>query len=182
MENFLIRTLNIQRLMANFSASLQLWLSLVSNENAGRRYPVRVHQRFVFSGYSVSLVLMLLKRQVEAVQYEGNVDETGSEAEDDAMSGMASEHSEDENVSDEVDAHDGDVWKGFGDDHDAEQNGDSHPGGSRPKKPPTGVELRQIKDAADLYRSSSFKLQVRRHTLESYIMGYHSVLISDYAD
>ena len=33
--------------------------------------------------------------------------------------------------------------------------------GTKPKKPPTGEELRNIKDAADLYRSSSFKLQVR---------------------
>ena len=32
--------------------------------------------------------------------------------------------------------------------------------GTKPKKPPTGVELRNIKDATDLYRSSSFKLQV----------------------
>jgi U3 small nucleolar RNA-associated protein 22 len=28
------------------------------------------------------------------------------------------------------------------------------------KKPPTGEELRAMKDAADLYQSSSFKLQV----------------------
>ncbi|KXN85109.1 U3 small nucleolar RNA-associated protein 22 [Leucoagaricus sp. SymC.cos] len=31
----------------------------------------------------------------------------------------------------------------------------------KPNKPPTGEELRVIKDAADLFRSSSFKLQVR---------------------
>ena len=31
----------------------------------------------------------------------------------------------------------------------------------KPKKPPTGEELRNIKDATELYRSSSFKLQVR---------------------
>ena len=34
-----------------------------------------------------------------------------------------------------------------------------HTGGA--KKLPAGAELRQIKDAADLYQSSSFKLQVR---------------------
>lgn len=33
--------------------------------------------------------------------------------------------------------------------------------GKGAKKPPTGEELRGIKDAADLYRSNSFKLQVR---------------------
>ena len=33
--------------------------------------------------------------------------------------------------------------------------------GTVPKKPPTGEELRTIKDAADLYMSSSFKLKVR---------------------
>lgn len=38
--------------------------------------------------------------------------------------------------------------------------------GTKPKKPPTGEELRNIKDATDLYRSSSFKLQVRVHMSE----------------
>lgn len=38
--------------------------------------------------------------------------------------------------------------------------------GTKPKKPPTGEELRNIKDAADLYQSSSFKLQVRRGSPE----------------
>jgi U3 small nucleolar RNA-associated protein 22 len=33
-------------------------------------------------------------------------------------------------------------------------------GGTKPKKPPTGEELRTIKDATELFRSSSFKLQV----------------------
>ena len=32
--------------------------------------------------------------------------------------------------------------------------------GTKPEKPPTGEELRAIKDATDLFRSSSFKLQV----------------------
>jgi U3 small nucleolar RNA-associated protein 22 len=31
---------------------------------------------------------------------------------------------------------------------------------TKPQKPPTGEELRIIKDATDLFRSSSFKLQV----------------------
>jgi U3 small nucleolar RNA-associated protein 22 len=43
-----------------------------------------------------------------------------------------------------------------------------HPGdavhglGTKPQKPPTGEELRVIKDATDLFRSSSFKLQARQ--------------------
>ena len=37
--------------------------------------------------------------------------------------------------------------------------------GTKPKKPPTGEELRNIKDATELYRSSSFKLQVRSWSL-----------------
>ena len=32
--------------------------------------------------------------------------------------------------------------------------------GKKGRKPPTGEELRAIKDAADLFQSSSFKLQV----------------------
>jgi len=37
---------------------------------------------------------------------------------------------------------------------------EEHRAGTKPKKPPTGEELRAIKDAADLFRSGSFKLQV----------------------
>ena len=37
---------------------------------------------------------------------------------------------------------------------------EEHRPGTKPKKPPTGEELRAIKDAADLFRSGSFKLQV----------------------
>jgi hypothetical protein len=35
-----------------------------------------------------------------------------------------------------------------------------HRTGTKPKKPPTGYELRAIKDATDLFKSGSFKLQV----------------------
>ena len=40
------------------------------------------------------------------------------------------------------------------------ENEEEHRPGTKPKKPPTGEELRAIKDAADLFRSGSFKLQV----------------------
>lgn len=42
-----------------------------------------------------------------------------------------------------------------------QSKGEGHQPGTKPKKPPTGEELRTIKDATDLFRSSSFKLQVR---------------------
>ena len=70
----------------------------------------------------------------------------------------------------------GDDWQGFASEEDAqeqEQGGEQeqeqeqkmnvdfeqHPG-NHISKPPTGEELRKIKDATDLYRSTSFKLQV----------------------
>lgn len=51
----------------------------------------------------------------------------------------------------------GDEWQGI-----AEPTSSvlPHPG-TKPSKPPTGEELRTIKDASSLFRSNSFKLQVR---------------------
>jgi U3 small nucleolar RNA-associated protein 22 len=37
-------------------------------------------------------------------------------------------------------------------------------GGHASRVPPSGEELRTIRDATDLYRSGSFKLQVRSHS------------------
>lgn len=53
-------------------------------------------------------------------------------------------------------------WKGISGSKESNGTvlGDSH-GGTKLKKPPTGEELRTIKDASDLFKSSSFKLQVR---------------------
>lgn len=39
------------------------------------------------------------------------------------------------------------------------------------RKPPTGEELRKIKDAADLYMSNSFKLKVRPKYITKLAMG-----------
>lgn len=54
-------------------------------------------------------------------------------------------------------------WEGIGQEGDhnvsVDVNEEARPG-TKPKKPPTGEELRAIKDATDLFRSSSFKLQV----------------------
>ncbi|THG99128.1 hypothetical protein EW026_g3163 [Hermanssonia centrifuga] len=50
-------------------------------------------------------------------------------------------------------------WTGLKGAADGDVKGSEHTG-SKPKKPPTGEELRNIKDATELYRSSSFKLQI----------------------
>jgi U3 small nucleolar RNA-associated protein 22 len=59
-------------------------------------------------------------------------------------------------------------WGGFGDGGErSETEGDAlgkdetkiH-AGQKERKPPTGQEVRVIKDAADLFRSNSFRLQV----------------------
>lgn len=51
-------------------------------------------------------------------------------------------------------------WEGFDQDGDALEVDPDRSSGKH-KKPPTGEELREIKDASDLYRSSAFKFQVR---------------------
>ncbi|TFK31610.1 Nrap protein [Crucibulum laeve] len=62
--------------------------------------------------------------------------------------------------------------------------------GVKPKKPPTGEELRTIKDAADLFRSSSFKLQIdallpnvrpkasRLPPLDRFLLSIHTFLMN----
>ncbi|KAH9476209.1 Nucleolar protein 6 [Psilocybe cubensis] len=49
-------------------------------------------------------------------------------------------------------------WKGIGSTMDTLP--DTHPTGKKSHKPPTGEELRAIRDASDLFKSGSFKLQV----------------------
>ncbi|KAH7909413.1 Nrap protein [Hygrophoropsis aurantiaca] len=63
-------------------------------------------------------------------------------------------------------------------------------GDHKSKKPPTGEELRVIKDAAELYRSGSFKLQIdallphvrakesRKPPLDRFLLSLHSFLMS----
>ncbi|KAF8634052.1 hypothetical protein AX17_004316 [Amanita inopinata Kibby_2008] len=62
--------------------------------------------------------------------------------------------------------------------------------GDKSRQPPTGEELRAIKDAADLYRSNSFKLQIdallpnvrpktsRQPPLDRFLLSLHSFLLS----
>ncbi|KAF8874426.1 Nrap protein [Infundibulicybe gibba] len=61
----------------------------------------------------------------------------------------------------ESDGEDEEEWRGIGEpaSTSAEVHDRQH-SGTKPKKPPTGEELRVIKDAAELFRSSSFKLQI----------------------
>jgi U3 small nucleolar RNA-associated protein 22 len=67
----------------------------------------------------------------------------------------------------ELNGGDDEPWGGFGDElseneSDAPASAEQAESHTRKKerKPPTGEELRAIKDATDLFRSSSFKLQV----------------------
>ncbi|KAG6918794.1 hypothetical protein DXG01_011546 [Tephrocybe rancida] len=70
-----------------------------------------------------------------------------------------------------------------------QEEGEGHEPGTKPKKPPTGEELRAIKDARDLFRSSSFKLQIdallpnvrpkdsRIPPLERFLLSLHGFLM-----
>ncbi|KAF8154805.1 Nrap protein [Crassisporium funariophilum] len=51
-------------------------------------------------------------------------------------------------------------WGGIGGEQAAAPSKEGNRTGTKPKKPPTGEELRDIKDATDLFKSSSFKLQI----------------------
>ncbi|KAF8066902.1 Nrap protein [Lyophyllum atratum] len=76
-------------------------------------------------------------------------------------------------------------WEGV----DVEAAEDGHQPGTKPSKPPTGEELRAIKDATDLFRSSSFKLQIdallpnvrpktsRIPPLERFLLSLHAFLM-----
>jgi hypothetical protein len=54
---------------------------------------------------------------------------------------------------------DNDEWEGIASPSNDHTSVEVHGHGTKPQKPPTGEELRVIKDATDLFRSSSFKLQ-----------------------
>ncbi|KAI0674034.1 Nrap protein [Trametes maxima] len=85
-----------------------------------------------------------------------------------------------------------DTWNGLHnaqDGHESEVENAAGPSGSRIVKPPTGEELRKIKDATDLYRSTSFKLQIDAllpnvrpkynhvQPLEAFLMALHKLLM-----
>ncbi|KAI1798486.1 Nrap protein [Ganoderma leucocontextum] len=81
----------------------------------------------------------------------------------------------------------GDEWAGFND-QETPPPGSSDHVAVHPLKPPTGEELKNIKDATDLYRSTSFKLQIdallpnvrpKYHlsqSLDNFLLSLHSFL------
>ncbi|KAL7284370.1 hypothetical protein ACG7TL_001660 [Trametes sanguinea] len=86
----------------------------------------------------------------------------------------------------------GDDWEGIDGAQDPKERPGNHEGGhsgSHIVKPPTGEELRKIKDATDLYRSTSFKLQIdallpnvrpkytHAQPLEAFLMSLHKLLM-----
>ncbi|CDO77351.1 hypothetical protein BN946_scf184786.g12 [Trametes cinnabarina] len=105
-----------------------------------------------------------------------------SAAESDASMGSASDHEAN-----------GDDWHGLDGDQDTKQDQtNDHTGhsGSHIVKPPTGEELRKIKDATDLYRSTFFKLQIdallpnvrpkynHAQPLEAFLLALHKLLMN----
>lgn len=75
-------------------------------------------------------------------------DASDSDSQDQDMNGQSSGAEEEEE----------EAWGGLSGQNPpkSRENGDSH----NAKAPPTALELKSIRDATDLYRSSSFKLQV----------------------
>jgi U3 small nucleolar RNA-associated protein 22 len=76
------------------------------------------------------------------------------------MGGELEEQVESQDEEEEEAEEDGEEWGGVEAAGSAMQV-DQRPAGSKPVKPPTAEEMRAIREATDLYRSSSFKLQVR---------------------
>lgn len=73
---------------------------------------------------------------------------------------VGDEQSDSDDLINDEDQHE-EEWGGFSTEQQAtEATTYEHRTGTMPKKPPTGHELRAIKDATDLFKSSSFKLQV----------------------
>ena len=74
---------------------------------------------------------------------------------------VGDKQSDSDDLMDEEDQDEGE-WGGISGEQAAEAEATTyeHRTGTKPIKPPTGHELRAIKDATDLFKSSSFKLQV----------------------
>lgn len=76
------------------------------------------------------------------------LDEDGVQGEDEEEDMGSEEDEEDE-------------WTGIGDSGPNPATSGPSGGGGKPKKPPTGEEVRAIKEATELYKSNTFKLRVR---------------------
>jgi hypothetical protein len=74
-----------------------------------------------------------------------------------SVDGLDPKDSDSEPESGSVDDGEEEEWGGIGGDGEAE----SPPSSGKLVKVPTGHELREMKEASELYKSSAFKLQVR---------------------
>lgn len=94
----------------------------------------------------------------------------------DGEEGSGQEDESDEEMGGSGDEEEEEQWEGLNGAGGADGAADEgkHTG-TKPKKPPTGEELRNIKDATDLYRSSSFKLQVCHCLPPEKVMGKRSI-------
>ena len=74
-----------------------------------------------------------------------------------SVDGLDPESSDSESKSGSVDDGEDEEWGGTGRDEEVGLS----PSSGKPVKVPAGHELREMKEASELYKSSSFKLQVR---------------------
>lgn len=102
------------------------------------------------------------------------------------------EHGENESAHEDSEdsGSEGEEWNGLGKDVEMQDARNVDPSSSKSKNPaPTGEEVRAIRDATDLYRSSSFKLQIdallpnvrpklsRAPPLEKFLLKLHTFLM-----
>ncbi|TFY65726.1 hypothetical protein EVG20_g5372 [Dentipellis fragilis] len=126
------------------------------------------------------------KRQLSEEPDDEIVDHEG----DDAESAGASGSGDDEPMDAEEDlGGEDEEWGGI-DAVEEVEGKENHRAGGKPKKPPTGEEVRSIKEATELFRSSSFKLQIdallpnvrpkesRKAPLERFLLALHECILS----
>lgn len=114
-----------------------------------------------------SLQTQTVEDELSGPELEIHVVEDGptDKVEDDEEDGMDTDGDEESGEGE---------WGGLDDNEEAAGDGYQH--GTKPRKPPTGEELRVIKDATDLFRSSSFKLQVHSFLIFVYTEVYNVVI------
>ncbi|GLB41186.1 putative U3 small nucleolar RNA-associated protein 22 [Lyophyllum shimeji] len=124
-------------------------------------------------------------RKVDDELIEQEDDILGSGPDDDELSNQLDDGNASGMETDGEEEADRGEWNGVED----QAIGGDHQPGTKPKKPPTGEELRVIKDATDLFRSSSFKLQIdallpnvrpkasRLPPLERFLLALHTFLM-----
>ncbi|KAF9022542.1 Nrap protein [Hymenopellis radicata] len=102
------------------------------------------------------------------------------------VSPVPSHGSEEESENSENAADEEEEWGGVS--APAPMDVEEGPSSSKPSKPPTGVEVREMREAGDLYRSSTFKMQIdellpnvrpkekQKASLEPFLMSLHKCL------